>query len=154
MFTYRIEGEEQLEQLIAKLPGVFDTRAILDEGAAVLFNRMRTRFLQETDPSGHTWPQSQAARDRALRGRGGGTLFDTGKLFYSLQLYADSPNTRAIGTNVTNEAGFPYGIVHQYGLNGLPVRQFLGFNEEEDVPYMVTLVATRIAERMAEALGY
>jgi phage gpG-like protein len=104
---------------------------------------MRARFLVETDPLGNKWPPSQAALRRARSGRGGGTLFDTGKLFRSIQLYADSINTRAIGTNVTSPTGFPYAEKHQFGI-GFPQRQFLGF-ADEDLDMMVKVILRRVA---------
>jgi phage gpG-like protein len=94
---------------------------ILDEASAVLFNRQRTRFLQQVDPDSLPWKESYAAQIRASTGRGGGTLYDTGRLFHSLQLFKDSPMSRVIGTDV------PYAPLHQYGTIKLVKRQFLGF---------------------------
>ncbi len=143
LLSIRITGQDQLDQFMVSLNKALDGRAILDEGAAILFNNMRTRFLRETDPTGTQWPKSKAALRRALPGgRGGGTLFDIGRLFRSLQLSADSLTTRSIGTNVTSH-GFPYGIVHNFGLAGFPRRQFLGFGED-DVEVMSNLVTRRL----------
>lgn len=143
LLEIRIEGQEGLEALMAKLAKGLDTIEILDEGSAVLFNRIRTRFLQCVDPEGTPWPVSKAAQYRARIGRGGGTLFDTGKLFRSLQLHSDVPETtRSISTDV------PYGKFHMTGTIRMPQRVFLGF-APDDVTYMAALVAKRIGEQLS-----
>ena len=139
-----VQGQPGLQKAIAGMTDALDPVKILDEGAAVIYNRMRSRFLIETDPLGAKWPPSQAALRRARTGRGGGTLFDTGKLFRSIQLYADGPETRAIGTNVTSPQGFPYAEKHQFGI-GFPVRQFLGFGPE-DLDMMSRVIIRRLAK--------
>jgi hypothetical protein len=126
MILFTIQGQQKLQNIISKIPSSFNTTPVLDEAAAVLYNRMRTRFLQQVDPSGTPW------------------LFKTGKLFRSLQLYADGPDSRAIGSNVTNTKGFPYGMGLQYGWGKLPPRVFLGFSVSQDVPYVVQLVQKRL----------
>lgn len=139
-----VVGQPGLEAAIKGLAEALDTRKILDEGAAVIYNRMRSRFLVETDPLGHKWPPSLAALRRARTGRGGGTLFDTGKLFRSIQLFAGDDTTRAIGTNVTSPSGFPYAEKHQFGI-GFPQRQFLGFGPD-DLDVMKSVIIRRIAQ--------
>jgi hypothetical protein len=139
MILFTIQGQQKLQNIISKIPSSFNTTPVLDEAAAVLYNRMRTRFLQQVDPSGTPWLPSFAAI-RANRN----TLFKTGKLFRSLQLYADGPDSRAIGSNVTNTKGFPYGMGLQYGWGKLPPRVFLGFSVSQDVPYVVQLVQKRL----------
>jgi phage gpG-like protein len=125
-----------------------DPVQILDEGAAVIYNRMRARFLTETDPMGVKWPPSRAAIRRANSGRGGGTLFDTGRLFRSIQLYAESATTRAIGTNVTSPKGYPYAEKHQWGI-GFPQRMFLGF-AQEDLDIMSKVIINRLARGLRQ----
>ena len=100
------------------------TTQMLDETVSILLNRTRQRYLAEVDPEGKPWPPSQAGIKRRSKG-GTGTLFDTGRLFRSIQLVASSPTERVIGTDV------PYAAKHQYGLDGLPVRAFLGVNQED-----------------------
>jgi len=110
---------------------------ILDEAQALMLNRIRTRFLNTEAPDGTKWPVSEAAIARNFNGD---TLFDTGNLFHSIQAFiAEGPVMRAIGTDV------PYGIVHQMGLNGNPVREFLGFSDE-DVALIEGLAIARIEE--------
>lgn len=144
MLSVTVQGQQGLIRAITALDAAFDPVAILDEGAAVIYNRLRSRFLIETNPQGQRWPPSQAALRRARTGRGGGTLFDTGKLFRSLQLYAPGADTRAIGTNVTSPAGFSYPYVHNFGI-GFPQRQFLGF-ADEDLAVMQRVIQRRIVQ--------
>lgn len=139
-----VQGQPGLVKAMQGMVDALDPVKILDEGAAVIYNRMRARFLIETDPMGQKWPPSQAALRRARSGRGGGTLFDTGKLFRSIQLYADSQFTRAIGTNVTSPTGFPYAEKHQFGI-GFPQRQFLGFGPD-DLEVMQRVIVRRLAK--------
>lgn len=145
-----VQGQQGLEKSIRGLADALNTVQILDEGAAVIYNRMRARFLTETDPLGNRWPPSKAALRRARTGRGGGTLFDTGKLFRSIQLYAQSPTTRAIGTNVTSPTGFPYAEKHQFGI-GFPQRQFLGFNDE-DLSTMQQVILNRVIKGLKKGM--
>lgn len=145
----QVKGQADLERKIQQLSEALDTRRILDEGAALLFNRMRSRFLAEVDPTGQKWPTSQAAIRRAITNRGGGTLFNTGKLFRSLQIYASSETSRMIGTDVTSPKGYPYGKVHQFGLGGFPKREFLGFGDT-DVGLMSQVVVRRVVDALAQ----
>lgn len=147
LLTVTVQGQPGLLKSIQGMTDALDPVKILDEGAAVIYNRMRSRFLIETDPLGHKWPPSQAALRRARSGRGGGTLFDTGRLFRSIQLYADSPTSRAIGTNVTSPQGYPYAEKHQFGI-GFPQRQFLGFGPE-DLDMMTKVIVNRLARGLA-----
>jgi hypothetical protein len=141
MILFTIEGQPKLEKIVAKVPAAFNMTAVLDEGAAILYNRMRTRFVQQIDPMGVPWvPSFASIREHR------NTLFKTGKLFRSLQLYSTGPNSRAIGSNVTNQTGFPYGLALQFGWGKLPPRIFLGFSQTEDVPFMLNLVALRVGE--------
>jgi phage virion morphogenesis protein len=148
LLTVSVVGQQGLEKSIRGLGKALDTVKILDEGAAVIYNRLRSRFLIEQAPDGTKWPPSQAALRRARSGRGGGTLFDTGKLFRSIQLYAESQHTRAIGTNVTSPQGFPYAEKHQFGI-GFPQRQFLGF-AAEDMDLMAQVIIRRIAQGLQQ----
>lgn len=119
-------NSEDLEKVFQKIySAVADTEPILDEVAAFLFNRIRTNFLKQTAPDGTKWVVSQAALNRARTGRGGGTLFDTGNLWRSIQLAAIGTNERAITTDV------PYGPYHNFGLGNMPVRAFMGFGPQD-----------------------
>lgn len=133
-----IEGQPRIERVFSALTQALDTKEILDQGSALLLNRMRTRYLKELDPDGYKWERSKAAEARAKSGRGGGTLYDTGRLFGSIQLYADTDVSRTIGTDV------PYAI---YAQDGPPRRTYLGFGDE-DVELMQKFVIKRIAEAL------
>lgn len=78
----------------------------LDEAAAAILNRLRLTYRQESSPSGAKWPPSRAGVVRKARG-GSGTMFDTGRLFRSIQLYKTAEHERLIGTDV------PYAVYHQ-----------------------------------------
>jgi phage gpG-like protein len=150
LLSVTVQGQPGLIKAMTGMVSALDPVKILDEGAAVIYNRMRARFLVETDPMGQKWPPSQAALRRARSGRGGGTLFDTGNLFRSIQLYADGPNTRAIGTNVTSPTGYPYAEKHQFGI-GFPQRQFLGF-ASEDLDVMKSVIIRRVVEGLRQGM--
>jgi len=150
LLSVTVQGQPGLVKAMQGMADALDTVKILDEGAAVIYNRMRSRFLVETDPLGNKWPPSQAALRRARSGRGGGTLFDSGKLFRSIQLYADSPTTRAIGTNVTSPQGYFYPYQHQYGI-GFPQRQFLGF-APEDMDVMSKVIINRVVRGLKQGM--
>lgn len=127
MIELKLEGT--FEKLIRRFETVkenIDTEAILDEAGALLLNRIRTSFLAEEDPDEKPWiPSAAAIRRRALGGSG--TLFDTGRLFRSIQLASRGVDQRVIATDV------PYGKSHQFGVPGkLPIRLFLGFGEKDE----------------------
>lgn len=130
-----------LEVTLQKILEAFDTTEILDEAGALLLNRIRTRFLAETDPEGHPWEPSKAGIKRRASG-GSGTLFKTGRLFRSIQLAGTGPNERAIITDV------PYASYHNFGLGGLPQRLFMAFSEDD-----AKLVERLIEVRARRILG-
>lgn len=101
------------------------------ESSALLLNRIRSNFLAQVSPSGEAWEPSYAAFLRSFgigRGgkrvkAGGGTLFETGTLFHSIQLYEAGPLEMVIGSDVY------YGVFHNEGTAHLPQREFLGFSD-------------------------
>ena len=137
--TISFQGQPHIERVFEALDEALDTTAILDQGGALLLNRLRTRYLKQLDPDGYKWERSKAAERRQKIGRGGGTLYDTGRLFGSIQLYADTANTRAIGTDV------PYAA---YAQDGPPERTYLGFGESD-----AKLVQDFLIKRITEALN-
>jgi len=135
-----ILGLDQLANLLSNIEESLDEDSIVDEAGAILLNRIRTRFLDETDPDGRKWVRSQAAiegKGRGRRGRSFGTLFDTGALFHSIQLFKRGTGVRAIGTDI------PYAPIHQNGLGGHVKRVFLGFSED-DVSIVQRLIINRV----------
>lgn len=126
--------------------------AILDEALSLLLNRVRARFLSEVNPDGVPWIPSKAGLRRKSgkytyrNGRkytGTGTLFETGTLFHSIQaIRGSAPFERVIKSDV------PYGLKHQLGLEGMEVREFLGFGED-DLSLFEKLVIKRVKEAVA-----
>ena len=82
LFTLQVKGGLSATRAIDLFIEGADTEQILDQAAAVLLNRIRTRYQQEVDPEGNAWKPSQ----RVMK-YGGNTLIKTGKLFRSIQLY-------------------------------------------------------------------
>lgn len=141
MLNITIKGQQDVQRTLAQLTSALQVRDILDESGAVLLGRIRRRFLAQQSPDGQSWIPSAASRKRASRGKGGGTLYDTGRLFQSIQLYAEGENSRAIGTNV------PYAPIHNFGLGNQLQRTFLGFNDED-----ATIVEKLLLKRVKEAM--
>jgi phage virion morphogenesis protein len=128
--------EARLHEVLAKI----DVRTILDEAGAALLNRQRDRFLRQVDPDEVPWWPSDRATMRAKTGRDGGTLFDTGTLFHSIQLHETGPNDREISTDV------PYAHFHQFGTTQPhSLRPFLGFSEE-DVTIFEKIVSSHLRD--------
>ena len=133
-----VTGIAELNALFDNITDIIDPERVLDEAAAILLNRIRTRFLEQVDADGNPWPVSAASRIRnSTPGGGGGTLFDTGALFNSLQVFTNEPGVRGLGTDI------PYAPQHQFGENGLPERNFLGFNDDDGL-IIERLIADRI----------
>ncbi len=118
----------------------FDIERALDGAGAILLNRIRTRFLDQEDSDGVQWPVSEAALHRRTIGQDGGTLFDTGTLFNSIQLFREGPGIRGIGTDVF------YSLVHQEGSGVNLKREFLSFSDEDDALYARVLLARYIGD--------
>jgi phage gpG-like protein len=127
MIQISLEGNfEKIIRRYEKIKDEIEVESVLDEAGALILNRIRTSFLREKDPDGVQWLPSQAAIKRRTEG-GSGTLFDTGRLFRSIQLGTRGLNQRVIATDV------PYGKFHQFGVpNRLPIRLFLGFGEADE----------------------
>lgn len=109
-----------------------DPLKVLDEAGAVLLNRVRKRFLNEVDPDGNPWKPSRAGIRRRSKG-GTGTLFDTGRLYRSIQLAPTQTKPLAQGemAESTIFTDVEYGAAHQYGTKRLPKRRFLGINQDD-----------------------
>lgn len=127
MISIAVTGTQDVQQVLERVADPTLINDILDETAAFLLYKIRQRFLAQTDPDGKPWVPSYASILRKRKGRGGGTLFDTGRLFHSIQLYAEGPNSRLIGTDV------PYAKYHQDGIGDMH-RPFLGLAEDDVGP--------------------
>jgi len=115
----------------------------LDAVSAALLSRIRTRFLDQTDPDGRPWEPSFAAIRRAEEGRGGGTLFDTGNLFRSIQIASPDPFSRIIFTNVEYAAKLQDG-------KPPPARVFLGFSQD-DISTVETVLNFVLTQQLEKA---
>lgn len=138
MITYTVSGALEARDFLKNLEEQLDIKGGVEQAGAILLNRIRTRYLAEEGPDG-PWIPSYSGIRRRSRG-GTGTLFDTGRLFRSIQLYKNGMES-TIGTDVD------YAPDHQYGLKGNPVRVFLGFSEE-DTNIAASLILKRIGERI------
>ncbi len=155
LITVEVRGVEDFINLMTDLEDL-DLDLMVDQIAAVLLARTRQRFRDQVTPDGAPWQPSEAAAKR-LGGEatgtdrrpggflGGFTLFESGALFNSLQLFnPGAPGQRSIGTDIN------YGLFHQFGFRNArtgrqePARPFLGFGAE-DVSIAGT-VALRLVE--------
>lgn len=153
LLRYDLDFHE-LAEIIGQVTGV-NVEAVgqdaISEAGGVLLNRIRKRFLAQVDPEGKPWEPSYAAFLRSFgigksgkklkRGSGGGTLFDTGTLFHSIQLYSVSPLEQSIATDVY------YAPYHNEGTGTLPKREFLGFSEEDHL-----LAANVFMQKITQAM--
>ncbi len=142
LFRVDIRGVGAFIELMTDMAEI-DIDLMVDQIAAVLLARTRTRFRDQVDPDGSPWTPSAAAAlrasgvatgtDRSPGGfRGGFTHFASGALFNSIQRFSPgTPGVRAIGTDVN------YGLFHQLGFRNArtgrqePARPFLGFGQED-----------------------
>lgn len=127
MIKITVAGQAPIQNKLNKLIGGLNEEFIADEAAAIVFRRIRTRFLKQTSPDGERWQDSNAALQRALSGRGGGTLYDTGRLYKSIQLASEGRGLRSIGTDV------------EYAPKLQPTWPFMGIADED-----VTIVYRRL----------
>lgn len=132
MITFAIDiGESFLSGNVPDFKGL-DTnledlfKDAMDQSAAAILNRLRTTFLAEQDPYENPWIPSGPSFARRKKG-GTGTLFDTGRLFRSIQLSKlPDMSERGIYTDVS------YAVKHQFGLEGMKVREILAFTPDHE----------------------
>lgn len=124
-------------KLIKQTERKIDIDDIADDMAAVILGRIRKRYLNQVDPDGIPWKPSFASYVRRQEGRGGGTLYDTGRLFMSIQAVKRGAGIRGIQTDVG------YGIDHHFGQNGQLQRRFLDTNED-DMQFITDSVIKRV----------
>lgn len=146
----KIDVSDYSEVLDALSAGVYMQVVAEDavtEVTARMLNKTRKNFLAQKDPHGVSWEPSRAAFFRSFGIRngkkvkaGGGTLYDTGNLFHSIQLSAENktPLHQELGTDV------PYASAHNFGV-GQVKRQFIGYSPADEL-YFSTLVRKKIQE--------
>lgn len=132
--------DDSISPLLDKIVTNLRSREILDDAGTIMLNLIKRRFLQQVDENNTSWVPSFASIQRRRKGRGGGTLFDSGRLFRSIQLARTSKNVAAIQTNV------PYAGAHQFG-EGQVRRPFLNASEAD-----VGVLSRFILNRMLGAL--
>jgi len=124
------EGFEKIQKQLKAMELATNTEDILDTAGAFILNQIKTRFLRQEATDGTTWEVSEAAKKRQSGGIGGGTLFDSGDLFNSIELSRGGPGVRIISTSL------PYAAQHQFGLEvdgvQFPKREFLGISEDDE----------------------
>lgn len=137
-------SEQNLNRVLLSIGPALDVKSkeALDQAASAVFNQLRTGFLAEHDPWGNPWVPSIAGLRRKAKGTGQ-TLFDTGDLFRSLQLYVDNDYQRRIGTDVDYA---PYLQLGQ-GRGNIP-RVFVELTEAH-----VELIASIFQQKVQEALN-
>jgi phage gpG-like protein len=139
-----VQGQDGLISALNALNDSLDTTGILDEAGALLLSRIQLRFRAQTGPDNQAWAplKPSTIKDRLRKGFGEGPiLYRTGTLFNSIQLFADGPNSRAIGSNLV------YAAALQFGDGNMPGRPFLGANSE-DGALMYQLVLLRIQKAL------
>lgn len=136
------KGGEGLSLLFRRLEDQLQSERILDAAAALLLDRTRKRFLDAVDPNEVPWQESLSAQ-----GRDTGTLFDTGSLFASINVFRKGLGVRSIAVDDSTrnrETGEPvaeYALIHQLGLEGQPKREFLGFSVTDAVAVEALMIA-------------
>lgn len=124
-------------RLIVAANKQLDPDVIADDAAAIILSRIRKRFLNQISPEGEKWVMSFAALDRKRSGRGGGTLYDSGDLFRSIQAVKRGKGVRGIQTDK------PYALKHHNGEDGNLVRRFLDTNDD-DMQFITDAIIGRI----------
>jgi len=135
-----------LTDLFKKLDLMTESRqtkqTITDAVGASTLDRIRKSFLDEKDPEGKAWIPSTFGLRRKESGRGGGTLFDTGTLFHSIQFARKTETVGEISTDV------PYAAKHHFGQDGEVERPFMGVTRDD--ANTASLIAAAILERIAK----
>ncbi|MGI4991065.1 phage virion morphogenesis protein (plasmid) [Halobacteriovorax sp. GFR7] len=124
-------------RLLVKVNKQLDADKVADDAVAIILSRIRKRFLNQTAPDGSRWPISKAAIMREETGRGGGTLYDSGDLFRSIQAVKRGRGIRAIQTDKD------YAIKHHRGLDGMVARPFLDTNDG-DLQFVTDFIISRV----------
>jgi phage gpG-like protein len=142
MLTVDYSGFSGIFSTLEQLQSTPLATEVADAASAAFYRRLKWRFLQKLDSSGTKWPVSEAALIRAAKGIGGGTLYDTGNLYKSIQLYSISPTERSIGTDVEYAGWMNDGTRHPFN----PPREFMGVGEDDIT--LVRAVVTKVLQNL------
>jgi phage gpG-like protein len=152
-FRLEVSG---LTELLGKLKALntvlVDEPDIVTSVSAALLNRVRTRYLAQTDPDGGKWKPSKAGLKRQAGGftvrngkryTGTGTGFETGAIFNSIQAFTDDQDQARIGTDI------PYAPFFQGPTRYTPERLFMGVggDDEDFVESVVNNVIDQVLEK-------
>jgi|WetSurSiteA1Bulk_404760.scaffolds.fasta_scaffold15739_4 phage gpG-like protein len=133
----------KLLERLKRIEAVTDPQYILEKATTVVLARIRTRFLREVDPDEVPWLPSQAAVHRRST-LGTGTLFETGRLFRSIQEHFEpAPSVSTSSGQVRISTDVPYAKYHQLGI-GQIARPFLGFSDNDG------LVVERVLQNLID----
>lgn len=152
MFKIDVKNLESIDVILKDIESYKDDLpGVLDEAGAILIDRIRKRFLDETAPDGSKWEPSRAGLERRARGDTG-TLFDTGSLFHSIQTAKREPLRRAIEVNPNARNRVTGAVVAEYGAKlqstaARPQRIFLGWNSE-DAKVLEDLLVLRLSQKV------
>lgn len=147
---------DHLGELIADLKeviGNIKTQPLLEDAGAYMLNRIRTRFLSEKDPDDAPWKPSKAAVKRREAG-GTGTLFDTGKLFKSIQFAftGGKDDEATISTDVPYAPYLHYGFVHWLSKEKIGPWPFMGISQK-DADVLELILIKRVEEQIEKGMG-
>ena len=108
----------ELETLTVQLSGAAgrDLSALTAELAQQTVDQTNRRYDQRRAPDGTPWPPRKDSLPHPL-------LEKSGRQRRSIQVRALQEHEATIGT-----AGVPYAVVHQYGVDPVPARPFLGWS--------------------------
>lgn len=120
-------NKNEISKLQAELKRIKDLRQPLDEIGQSLEASTKLRFNQGKDPEGNPWePRSEAYKAYLKRiGKlNNKVLVLSGDLQKSIEYVSDDKEV-VVGTDIK------YAEKHQLGLDGLPIREFLGLSEKD-----------------------
>jgi len=123
--------QEQLRKLVKKTS---DLTPVMNEIGQQLLLSTDQRFEKEVDPDGNPWKANTSYTRRLKKAKGyiDKILQASGRGRASIN-YAATKDRVVVGTNVD------YMRKHQLGLEGLPVRKFLGISKEDEVEIGIIL---------------
>ena len=148
LLEVELQGAAQLRALLERVDEALDPESVLDEAGARVLDLVRKRFLDQVNPDGSAWEPSQAAKDRAAANEGGGTLFDTGSMWRSIDLFAGGQRERVVAFDPgarNRRTGVPVVDYAGFAQDGPPERTVMGL-ALEDVQSVEFILQRRFEE--------